>query len=71
MSEPLEAALRAAEYFGAECEANPGSTMSDYTYDMALRVGHKEWNDVPSATKRALTKAFLEGRKAERELTRR
>ena len=64
----LDGAIFAAEYFGAECQANPGSTMSDYTYDMALRAGYDEWKDVPGPTKAALMKAFAKGRKAEKEL---
>jgi hypothetical protein len=59
-------AIDAAKYFGAECEANPGSNIAEYTYDMALRAGYEKWEELPMKHRATLTAAFAEGRTIER-----
>lgn len=65
-----EEALRSARYWGAEAEANPGSSFQYYATDIALKAGYKTWTDVPKPAKKALLGAFKVGRDEERQLVR-
>lgn len=62
-------ALAAARYFGAECQANPGTSFSDYASDIALRYGKKRrWSDLTAAEMAEVRTAFSEGRAEEKAL---
>jgi hypothetical protein len=62
-------ALETARYFGAECQANPGSSFSEYASDIALRFGKgKEWSDLTEEEKTAARAAFSQGREEEKAL---
>ena len=62
-------ALAAARYFGAECQANPGTSFSDYASDIALRYGKgKKWSDLTKEEMAAARAAFSQGREEERAL---
>jgi hypothetical protein len=62
-------ARAAARYWGAECEANPGTSFSaDYALDCALKYGRASWAECTSAEKSEIRLAFREGREAERKL---
>lgn len=59
----------AARYFGAECEANPGSSWSDYAEDCASYYGKSKWRDLTPDEKAEALAAFNAGRKDERRLS--
>jgi hypothetical protein len=62
-------ALETARYFGAECQANPGSSFSEYASDIALRFGKgKKWSDLTKEEMAAARAAFSQGREEERAL---
>jgi len=62
-------ALETARYFGAECQANPGTGFSEYASDIALRFGKgKKWSDLTSDEKAAAMAAFSQGRAEEKAL---
>ncbi len=62
-------ARAAVRYFGAECQANPGTSFTeDYALDCALKYGRKSYAECTSAEKSEILAAFAEGRREERKL---
>jgi hypothetical protein len=55
-----------ARYFGAECEANPGSGFFEYQEDIAIAYGKKRWGDLTPEQKREAYQAFLDGKRDEK-----
>ncbi len=63
-------AREVCRHFGAECEANPGSSFTeDYAYDCALRYGRKSYAECTTAEKSEILAAFAEGRREEKKLS--
>jgi hypothetical protein len=66
------AGRQSAYYWGAECQANPGTSfLEDYALDCALKYGRASWAECSNAEKVEILEAFAEGRKAERKGTQR
>jgi hypothetical protein len=63
-----ESGLRNAKYFGAECQANPGSTFSEYKDDIAVYYGFNFWDEMPKSIKDEAIQAFNEGKQQEKKL---
>lgn len=70
MERNYEAGIKAARYFGAEYQANPGSSLREYIESAAWYFGpdKETQSDLSSSEKTELQKAFQEGRQAERAL---
>ena len=60
-----------ARYFGAEAQANPETGLDDYRDDIAKRYGFTTWDAMPPDIQREARKLYLDGRKAERAITKR
>lgn len=63
----MEEALSAARYWGAEYQANPGSSRSEYMESIAMKLGKERWFDLPAEQRNPLTQAFNEGVRAEQK----
>lgn len=62
-----EEALKAARYFGAEYQANPGSDRMEYLDDVADYLGADlTWKDLTREQKKPLLEAFKRGIEAEK-----
>ena len=61
-------ALAAAKYFGAEYEANPGSSRMEYLGDCSHYFG-KPWNELSQEDKNEIIAAFERGRAEEKKLS--
>jgi acyl-CoA reductase-like NAD-dependent aldehyde dehydrogenase len=64
----LEEAVAAARYFGAEYQANPGSSRSEYMESIAMKLGQERWFSLTPEQRRVCGNAFEEGRRAEKKL---
>lgn len=58
-------AWHVVRYFGAECQANPESTLEDYKLDIALRLGFDSWAAMPIETKSKALREFIAGKREE------
>ena len=66
----FERGIKAAQYFGAECQANPGTSIKDYLKDMAFYSGDYDmiFKNLPKDQQNALIIAFNKGIEAEKVL---
>ena len=60
------AGRKAARYFGAEFQANPGDSMADHRYNMAWYYGHKSWSEMLEDERTEAMELFEAGKKAEK-----
>ena len=65
----FERGIKVAVSFGAECQANPGTSIKDYLEDMAFYSGDDDmvFNNLPKEQQNALIIEFNKGIKAEKK----
>lgn len=65
----FERGIKVAHGFGAECQANPGTSIKDYLEDLAFYCGDDDmlFDNLPKEQQNALIIEFNKGIKAEKQ----